>query len=200
MVDKLKQSKAQASFVSYVLTILLSVLVLGSITLLFYTFYNTSLQNEIRESLRQLAIQMSDNIIKIYENFKDVRTEPGNYTNTLLYEGDLNLPTSVSNRDYEILLVTSNPSWSNIANITIENQTVYPILFTSGAKVIARTTQSPIVSVEYDIPNINAIVEGRSQNGIDTKLRYYRNNINGTMYDIITIGNQDVLLKITTAG
>lgn len=198
MVNKLL-SKAQANFISYTLTILFSVLMLSSVVMLFYTFYNTALQNEVRESLRQLAMQTSDSIIRIYENFKDVRANPSNYTNVLLYEGELKLPTAVSNRNYEVILVTANPSWSNIINITVENQTVYPIIMTSGAKVIARTTQDPKISVEYDIPNINAIVEGRSENGRNTKIRYYRNNMDGTLYDIITLGSQDVLVKITHA-
>jgi len=168
--------------------------------MIFYVFYNTSLKVEIEQSLNQLALQTSNNVIRIYERVKDVNAQPSNYTSIMLHETDLNLPTSVSNRNYEIILVTANPIWSSIRNISIGNETITTVVKTPGAKVIAQTTQDPIVAVEKDIPNINVVVEGRSENGKGGKLKYYRQNINGTMYDIITLGEPTIITTITSVS
>jgi len=196
----LLDTKGQAKLIGYVITILLTVIILTSITMLMYVFYNNTVKTEIEQSLRQLAIQTSDSIVRIYERVKDVSAQPGNYTTTLLHESELNFPTAVSNKNYEIILVTANPIWSNIKNITIGNTSITPVLKTSGAKVIAQTTQDPIVSVEIDIPNINVVVEGRSENGRGGKLKYYRHNINGTIYDIITLGEPGIIVSITNVS
>jgi hypothetical protein len=193
-------TKGQAKLIGYVITILLTVIILTSVTMLMYVFYNNILKTEIEQSLRQLAIQTSDSIVRIYERVKDVSAQPTNYTALLLHESDLNLPTAVSNKNYEIILVTANPIWSSIRNITVGNTSITPILKTPGAKVIAQTTEDPVVSVEIDIPNINIVVEGRSENGNGGKLKYYRHNINGTIYDIITLGEPGIIVSITNLG
>jgi hypothetical protein len=59
-----------------------------------------------------------------------------------------------------------------------------------------RTTQSPEVFVEVDVPNIGAYVQGKSENGLNSSLAYYRYNLNGTIKDIILLGPQDIIIDI----
>jgi len=188
--------KGQAKYIEYILTILLGVIFLVIISSLIYVFYTTSLKQEIRESLKQIALQVSHNILEAYEAGKTLKAQPSNYTSILLNEMDLNLPSSVSRRNYEIFLVSANPVWSTI-NFTVENQSISPIIETPGAKIVAQTTQDPIVSVEHALPNIDVSVQGKSENGRG-ELRYYRYNLNGTIYDTVILGEAEILIAITS--
>jgi hypothetical protein len=97
-------------------------------------------------------------------------------------------------------LVSSNPIWVNVKNFTVDGQNVSTTIKTSGAKVVAKTTQDPFVTVEYDIPNIDISMQGRSANGVESKLRYYRYNLDNIIYDKITLGSSDILIEITSTS
>jgi len=190
-------AKAQAKLIEYTLTILLSVLVMISIIAIAYTFYLNVLENEIRESLKQIALYTSDNIIKIYQTAKTVKAQPSNQTSILIKEIDLSLPTDISKRNYEVILVNPNPLWLTIRNFTIDGENVSTIVETSGPKVIAQTTQDPIIKVEHSLPNIDVNLQGKVENGREDKLRYYRYNINETIRDVAVLGEADILIDIT---
>lgn len=191
-------AKAQAKLIEYTLTILLSVLVMISVIAIVYTFYINVLKNEIRESLKQIALQTSESIIKIYQTAKIVKAQPSNQTSILINEIELNLPTDVSKRNYEVILINPNPLWLNIRNFTIDGENVSIIVETSGPKVIVQTTQDPIIKVEHSLPNIDINLQGKIENGKDSKLRYYRHNINGTIKDSVVLGEADILIDITS--
>jgi len=162
-----------------------------------YTFYLNVLENEIRESLKQIALYTSDNIIKIYQTAKTVKAQPSNQTSILIKEIDLSLPTDISKRNYEVILVNPNPLWLTIRNFTIDGENVSTIVETSGPKVIAQTTQDPIIKVEHSLPNIDVNLQGKVENGREDKLRYYRYNINETIRDVAVLGEADILIDIT---
>jgi len=191
------RKKAQANLIQYVLVTLFSVLVLVSVSSIFYTFYTNSMKVEIRETLTQLAVQTSGSIVTIYNDAKSTKYSPANYTSIMIKEVDMKFPTSVSNRNYEISLVSPSQLWASLAAVTIGGKNVSVVPQTSGAKVVAKTTQDPKITVEYDIPNLDLDVMGTSKNGIDTSLKYYRYNINGTTYDIIVLSEAGILAKIT---
>lgn len=193
-------TKAQAKLIEHVFTILLGVILLTSIVALVYSFYMNSIKTEIRESLKQIAIYTSDNIINIYKTAKASDAQPSNQTSVLIKEIDLNLPAEVSKRNYEVFLISSSSLWLSITNFTVDEQNVSSIVETSGPKVVAQTTQDPKITVEQSISNIDIALQGRSENGKEGKLRYYRYNINGTIYDSIVLGEADVLIRITASS
>lgn len=190
-------SKGQAHFTEYVFTIMFSVLVLMSVTALVYVFYKTSVKNEAQQSLKQIAVLTSDSIVKLYETSRNSKSQPTTYSSILISQIDLQYPSAVTKKNYEIFLATSNPVWTTVSDLTVGGQLVNTTVKTSGAKVIAQTTQDPVVSVEYDIPNVDVVVEGRSENGQYATLSYYRSNINGAVYDVIVLGKADILGVIT---
>ena len=192
-------SKGQASLIEHVMTIFLGVIVMISLVALVYSFYINAIKTEVRESLRQIALYTSENIIKIYNHAKLAKVQPSNQTSTLITEIDLNLPADVSKRNYEVYLVSSSSLWTVIRNFTVGNQNISFSVEDSGAKIVARTTQDPIVTVEQNIPNIDIDVQGISINGKDAKLRYYSYNINGTAYNLIVLGEPDILAQITSS-
>lgn len=188
------------SFIEYILTVLFGVFVMASIIALVYSFYSTALRIEIREELKQLAVQTGDQIVKLYEIAKLSKATPSNYSSVLISEIDLKLPTDVSKRNYQLLLVSASPVWSSISTFYVNSKNATVIEETSGAKIIVQTIQSPIITVEQDIPNIDVAVMGVSKNGKDSKLRYYRYNINGNIYDTIVLGNSTMLITISSVS
>lgn len=193
-------TKGQATFISHTMMILIGIFIIVSVSTLVTAFYLSSLRGEIRESLRQISIQTSDNIVRLYETSKSSGVSPKNYTSVLLGEVDLSLPNSVSKKNYEISLVSSNLLWTRIQVFSSGGQNLTSGVFTSGAKIIAQTTQIPKVKVEYDVPNIGVNMLGKIENGKDDKLRYYRYNLNGTIYDIIVLGKAELLLTVTSVS
>lgn len=191
-------AKAQARFIEYVLTILFSVLVVISISALVYTFYRASIEREVKGELKQLAIQTSDAVIKLYDTSKASKVLPSNYSSMMISEVKLNLPERVAKRNYEMLLISANPIWTSVSEITIDGQNVSSVKRTPGAKIVARTTQDPVVEIEYDMPNIDVAVQGRSENGANDVLKYFRYNYNTTIYDTVILGEPEILIRITS--
>lgn len=190
-------SKGQANLIEYVLTIAFSVIIFISVTAMVYSFYSSISKADVERGLKEISIQTSETILRLYKSAKDSKAQPSNSSSILISDVDLNLPSQVSKRNYEIYLVSSSSAWTNLVNFTLGNQTVSEITKTSGAKVVAKTTQAPVVTVEYDVPNIDIDLQGRSENGVESKLRYYRYNFNSTVYDKIILGSPYILIDIT---
>jgi hypothetical protein len=191
-------AKGQAKFIEYLLTIVLSLVFLSIVSLTIYTFYINVLKAEIRDSLRQLAIQIGDNVVKVYETSKLSNAQPSNNTDILLNELKLSLPSSVSNRNYRIKFITPSLIWVSIENITVAGLNTTWTLKPSGAIIQAETTQDPKVSVDHYLPNIDVDVQGQCENGQNSVLRYYRFNINNTVKDKIVLGEANIIIDITS--
>jgi hypothetical protein len=115
----------------------------------------------------------------------------------LVSEVNLNLPSQVGRKNYEILLVSASPIWSYITSFTVDGQNVTTVEQTPSSKIIAQTTQDPIVKVEFDIPNIDVLIQGKSENGENGVLKYFRYNFNSTIVDTIILGEPDIIIEIT---
>jgi len=193
-------TKGQAQIIEYFFTILFGLLLLSSITLIAFTYYNNTIKQQVQGSLRQVAVQISDAVSRVYQTAKDSKNSPSNSSSLLLYKLDVPLPNQVSKRNYEVILVSSSTIFSTVVNITVDNKLVVPRVLSSGAKVIARTLQDPIETVELDIPNVDVQVQGKVTNGVNSTLRYYRYNLNGTIFDSIVIGPYDILINPSTVS
>lgn len=187
--------KGQANFIEYVFTILLSLLVLISITTLVYSFYRNMMENEVKQELRQVVTQTSNEVVKLYDVSKSSKARPANYTSLLISEVDLNLPRQISGKNYEIIMVSASQLTPIVSVVTIDDSNVSTTVSGSNAKVVARTND-PEVEVEYDVPNIDISVQGKVSDGRNSTLRYYRYNINGTVYDTILLGPNDIIVRI----
>lgn len=189
-------SKGQAELVEYIMTIAIGLIILTVISTLSYGFYRNAVKADLEKGLTELTIQTDENILKLYKTGKTSKAQPSNSSSILISDVNLNLPSQISKRNYEIYLVGSNPVWLNLINFTLNEQNVSSVTKISGAKVVARTTQDPYVTVERNMPNIEVGVQGRSENGKDSKLTYYRYNANGTVYDKIVLGSS-ILIDVT---
>lgn len=192
--------KGQANLIEYVLTILFSSMIIISIVTVISTFSSNAIRSEATEGMKQVAIIISNEVVKAYNIAKNSNNQPNNSTSTLLYEVDLKLPNQISKRSYQAILVTENPVWSSIKSITINNKSVNIVTSSPGAKVIIKTTQDPFLTFEYDIPNVDVTVQGKCDSGINSTLRYYRYNLNGTIYDTVLLGNYGILTRINSIG
>ncbi|MBS3054962.1 MAG: hypothetical protein J4452_00520 [Candidatus Aenigmarchaeota archaeon] len=192
--------KGQSQIIEYFFTVLFSFVLLASIVLIVYTFYTNTIKTQVLGSLRQVAVQVSDSVSRVYQTAKDIKNSPSNSTSLLLYKIDVSLPNQVSKRNYEVLLVSSNPLFSTVTNITVDNKSIATLVIGSGAKVIARTVQDPIQTVELDIPNVDVQVQGRILNGVNGTLKYFRYNLNGTQVDTVVIGPSDLIINPSTVS
>jgi hypothetical protein len=199
-LGKCNNRKGQERFLEYLMTVIFGMLVLVAVSTMIRTFYTNALKTNIVQSLNQLALQVSNEIVKHHQYAKEVKMQPAVNSSVLLYETTLNLPRTISNRNYEIILATSNPFWISITVSNVSGVNMTPLTRTSGAKVVVRTTQDPVVSVERDIPNIDMDVEGIVQNGINATLRYYKFDSLNTVYNVVMLGESDIITKITSVG
>ena len=186
--------KAQVQIIENVFMIFLSVVFLTVISILSYSIYTTQLKGEIENSLRQIGMGISKSMIKLYEIGKESKYFPNENESKKLAEIELKLPSHISGKNYEILLF-ANPILIQISNMSVNESSPPYTITTYGTKILLRTTQYPEVSVEVDVPNIGVPVQGKSENGLNSSLAYYRYNFNGTIEDIILLGPQDIIIE-----
>jgi hypothetical protein len=188
-----------SKFISYALTILSGFIVLTLLVSLIHGYYNRMMESNIRAVLRQIAAQTASSVVYLYNQGKESNANPPNSSSITLSYMDLNYPDRIGGKNFEVELLSSPGIWNVIANFTINgvNATIRKESI-SGAKVIAKTTQKPIVSYEYDIPNIPVMVQGRFRSGGNDTLRLVRYNYNGSLQDVIILGESDIIIRITS--
>jgi len=189
--------KGQTEIIEYTLTILFSVIVLIAVSAIIYSFYTNAQTQDTQKSLNEAVLAVSNTILKAYQQGKQSTASPANSTSILIASVNLNLPTKISNRNYEIDLLRINPIFTSIINFTVGGVNVTPVIQTSGAKIVAKTTENPVISVTKDLPNIDVNVQGSVYNGLNSTIRYYRYNYNGTVYDKIILGDQGIIIDIS---
>jgi len=190
--------KGVSNFITYAITILLGFLIVTTFSLLIYGYYDRVSKSNIESSLKQLCIQTVISIIDLYNKGEESDVNPENSSSIILSEIDLNYPDRVSGNNFEVELVSSPGIWNAILNLTIDNEsTEIKKETSSGAKIIARTTQRPFVSHEYDIPNIPIVLQGKFKSGENDTLRLVRYNYNGNIQDVIILGESDIIIRVT---
>jgi hypothetical protein len=191
--------KGISRFIDYSLILLSSFVVMTLFTILIYGYYNDVLKTNIQVSLKQIAAQTSDSILNLYDQVKESDTNPKNSSSVILSSIDLKYPNQVSGRNFEVELVSSPGIWNQITNITVNDVNATIVKETSsGAKIIAKTRQSPIVSYEYDVPNVPIKLQGKYTSGDNDTLSLVRYNYNGTIEDVIILGNSTIIVGITS--
>jgi hypothetical protein len=191
--------KGISKFVDYSLIILFGFVVVTLFTVLIYGYYDNVLKTNIQVSLKQVAAQTSETILYLYDQAKESNSSPKNSSSITLSSVDLNYPNQIAGKNYELELISSPGIWNQITNVTINNLNVTVLKETSsGAKIIAKTRQKPLISYEYDIPNIPIRLQGKYTSGSNATLSLVRYNYNGTVEDVIILGNSTIIIKITT--
>ena len=193
--------KGQAEVVENLFTILFGIIVLAAISIIAYNLYTNQLRSEIEKNLREIGSGISSHILKLYEVGKNSKYYPRVNESLKLAEVDLKLPNQVSGRNYEVILISASPIWVQISNISVGGAApATAMIMPAGVKMILRTTQSPIVEIEQEVPNVDVSVQGKSENGLNSLLRYYRYNFNGTIKDSIVLGDYGIIIDISKVG
>ena len=191
--------KGISRFVTYALIILSSFVVLIFFTTLIYDYYDRVLKINIQVSLKQVAAQTADNILYLYDQAKESDASPTNSTSITLSNIDLNYPNQVVDRNFEVELLSSPGIWNVITNLTIDNvNATIRKESISGTKIIAKTTQKPLVSYEYDVANVPIKLQGKYRSGGNDTLRLVRYNYADSLEDVIILGNSSIIIEITS--
>ena len=191
--------KGISKFANYSFIILISFAALGIFVTLIYGYYDHIIKTNIQVGLKQIAVQTSDKILYLYDQAELSNANPANSTSVVISSIDLNYPTQVMDRNFEVELLSSPGIWNAISSITIEGENVTIMRETSSsAKVIAKTTQRPIETYEYDIPNVPIRLQGKYTSGDDDTLQLMRYNYNGDLVDTIILGSSTIIIGITS--
>lgn len=193
-------AKGISPMVSYVLAILIAVIVLSGVALLVNGFYRTILEDEARRELTQINAQVSSKVTEIYSIAKASKASPSNSTAILLADLRINLPAKVAGKKYQITFVSANQIANYVSNVTLSGQNVSTINYPGTAKIVAETTEEPLVLIESDVPSLGVDIQGRTDNPTNTTLRYYRYNPNGTVIDTILMGDYSLVGQVTTVS
>ncbi len=188
-------SKAQATILDFLIATLLSISVLLSIYSISYSIYRKWLYDELKAELRLISFKVSSEIVKGYGIAKQTFYVPKNFSAFLIYEKELELPSSLKGRSYEIFFTNPNPVWITITNVSFDGK-IKPSIKTGGIKVVGRIIQENL-EVELSLPNLDLVAGGKIESGGKNILRYYRVNLNDELYDFVLIGNYNILAKVT---
>lgn len=191
-------NRGQAEFTEYIITFLIGIIAIIVIYALVVTVYNNLIAREINDELNQLETQTLTSIIKLYNNGASYSGNIQNNSAILLGSVNLNYPPRVAKKSYEITLISPNTLYSTVnvsANTTNTGAQSY-----SGPKIIGRSVETPIVEVTVNIPNIDIVAQGIVFNGLNPTLSFYKANINGTLKNVVTLGNVTLLASIMMVG
>lgn len=190
--------KGISKFISYAITILFGFTILIFFSTLIYNYYDDILKNTMKAELKQICIQTANNIVQLHNIAKEFNSLPKNSTSIIISSIDLNYPNKVEGKNFEVELLSSPGIWNLVTNITIEGKNVTIVKETgSSSKIIAKTTQKPIIVYEHDIPNVPIVLQGKFRSGENDNLRIIRYNYNGTVEDRIILGGSDIIVGIT---
>lgn len=190
--------KGLSKFVEYTFIIMFGFVLLSILTSMIYHYYNKNLETNINVGLKQIALQTSDGILKLYQIGEDVHAEPTNGTATIITSIDMNYPNHIGGKNYEVILVSSLGIWTQVTDLTIDSEDIdIRKEEFSGAKIIVRTTQNPYLSYEHSLPNIPVAVQGKYTSGMNDTLTYVRYNYLSTEYNAIILGEFDFVVDIT---
>jgi hypothetical protein len=189
--------KGVSRFVTYSFTVLLGFIVLIVFSSLIYGYYDQVLKSNIKAGLKQITIQTLFGIIKLHDLGLDAHAYPKNSSSIVISSISLNYPDKVSGKDFEIELISSPGVWNLITNMTIDGKDVIVKKVTSsGSKIIAKTTQSPFVIYEYEVPNIPVILQGKFVSRENDSLSLVRYNYNGFIEDRIILGEENIIIGV----
>ena len=189
--------KGTSPFIQHSLILLIGTVMIILLISSVMIFYNNLTISNTRAALKQVAVQTANSIIHLYNLAQESDVQPKNSSSVVLSTLDLDYPEKVNGRNYEVLLVSSPGIWNFIINLTIEGKNTTIIKEeTSSSKIIARTTQEPFVSYEHDLTNVPILIEGSYRSGGNATLRLVRFNYNGTIEDVILLGDVDLIVKV----
>ncbi|TAL48024.1 hypothetical protein EPN87_01600 [archaeon] len=187
--------KGISSFIEYTLVIMLGIVLVTAVTLVAYSFYDTAVKTAIKGELRQIAVQTSESVVKIYEIGKNSQTNPPINSTMQIATLSIPLPRQLAGKNYKITLIPSGSLWATVSNITM-NQIPVSYVGITTSKVVTETTQEPLLSSSQDMPNIDVAIEGSSL-VTNSTLTYYRYNINGNITDAIILGTSNIFIQLT---
>ncbi|MEM5836479.1 MAG: hypothetical protein QW451_01030 [Candidatus Aenigmatarchaeota archaeon] len=147
--------KGQNEIVEHTIVVFLSIILVSSIFLLMSQIYSTNLKFGVEKELERIGRNLLVVISEIYTTSEKLDYLPKENESLKLVEIRLKLPSNVANRNYEI-------SFSS-----------------DQKKMILKTLQAPEIVVEIELPNFGMEFKGRSRNGLNSTLSFYRMNLNG---------------------
>ncbi|MCS7106194.1 MAG: hypothetical protein NZ942_02680 [Candidatus Aenigmarchaeota archaeon] len=145
--------KGQAILISYVLVVLLSLILITFSSFLFFSFYSNLSKDWITKDLESISLKLYNYIITAYELANKSKFLPKSNSCVLLQEIELNFPSKVSGKNYEI--------WVKSLDKNFE---------------IEAKADSEVINKK--LPKVEVEVEGKLDSESKKSMYYYRCNLN----------------------
>lgn len=173
--------KGLSSFVSHVLALAISIIILSIVAANLFDYYRDTVEQSQRTQARLVSGMTGENIIRLYTSYRDSDTEPIEGESLVLGKVKLSVPEKISGRSYIISLRDNDDYWIDVQVENSENEDVYR----KYAAVEITTMNTPSVEEVYSLNNIGIDLEGRVRKTDEVVLKYIRNNTDGTINDKI---------------
>jgi hypothetical protein len=174
-------------YIDILIVVVMGMLFITILSMLAIAVSERALRLKIEEELGLVIQQTATAISRFAELGAQNPIEPANNTVMLLGLYHLDLPAQISGRNWELELITQSDLWANVRNFTINGEVADYQVITPGPHLVARTVQYPEVEVSQAMPNLAVRIQGKYGTGAPPYLRYYRYNLNGTVYDAIVL-------------
>lgn len=185
--------KGASSLLTYILIFVISITALTIFTLMVISYYRNTSRALIEANFKQLAVYTSAEIVKMYNENSKSTTIPEKNTVIVLSNITLNYPQKVGGSTYQIEFISNTGIW-NFVNFSSESKLVKEEI--SSNKIYLKTLQEPFVEYYFSIPNIPVELQGSFKSGKLPLLRYIRYNYNGTTYDRMILGEDEIIVGL----
>lgn len=192
--------KGSSPLIGHGLSVLLAVVVISGVSILMFNFFNTLQQDQIKRDLTQVAAQVSSEITDLHSIAQSSKVSPSTSSAVLVADSSLKLPEKVAGKSYRVTLVSAGQISVFIDNVTLDGGETESENMPENGKILVSTTEEPRIEVVYDVPSIDADMQGTSGNPSNVTMRYYRYNPNGTILDAILLGDQALIAQVTSVS
>ena len=193
--------KGLSKFIEYTFITLFGFILLTVISTVLYDFYDNSRDSNTIFALKEIALQTSNGITKLYETSIDSNAEPMVNESIIVATINMEYPSKILDRDYEILLISSPGIYVDISEVIVDEEEEEVTLETSShPKVLVRTTDGSDIEYEQVVNNIPIEIEGSYTPGDNSTLSYIKYNDNGSEEEIITFDNTQLLIGVDSVS
>ena len=106
-----KKSKGISVFVSHILAIAILFVALVAVSSQMYGYYHSLKETALETQARILSQRISENVFKLYTNYKESDYEPRKDSNETMSEIYLNIPDKISGNNYVVSLENRQDLW-----------------------------------------------------------------------------------------
>lgn len=186
--------KGVSPFISTAFAVLFGIVLMSAVILTLSGVQTSGIERTIQDQLTVTTREMGTEVLDVYSSLKSYQKNLENNSIVLVKEIDVSLPAEIGTNNYKIQLEEPQDILLAIVQFYIDGIAVN----TTSTRPTARlVSESSNVQVENKLYNIDVGLQGITKGGL-TKIRGYKYNVNGTTRDKIVLGDDSIIIGITS--